>query len=117
MLDDAKVQDALDKEDPLALARAAEKDELERLKAAEELLNSRRNRRGRTRWLLWSQALVGYVALLGLAANLYQSWTNKQAQAQQLRVDEERWRREFDRAQRADKYRAFFETSLLATDI
>ena len=35
---------------------------------------------------------------------------------QQSAVDQDRWSREFVRAQRADKYRAFFETSVLATD-
>jgi hypothetical protein len=31
-------------------------------------------------------------------------------------VDQERWSKEFERARQADKYRAFFETTVLATD-
>jgi hypothetical protein len=111
------VDQALENQDPYALAGAATTEELERMKAAEAVLEARRNRlKFGNRFHIASQALVGYVALLGLGVNAYQSWVNKNQAQQQQRVDQERWSKEFDRAQQADKYRAFFETSLLATD-
>jgi hypothetical protein len=48
--------------------------------------------------------------------NAYQSWSNKQQQEHRDRVEQEKWNKEFARASQADKYRAFFETSMLATD-
>jgi len=48
--------------------------------------------------------------------NAYQSWTNKQQQEHRDRTEQEKWNKEFARASQADKYRAFFETSMLATD-
>jgi hypothetical protein len=72
--------------------------------------------RSGSRWQIASQVLVGYVALLGLGVNAFQSWSNKRQQEQQQQADQERWSKEFERAQQSDKYRAFFETSLLATD-
>jgi hypothetical protein len=50
-----------------------------------------------------------------IAVRTHQSYANKQ-QHHQAQIDNERWSKEFQRAQRADKYRAFFETSVLATD-
>jgi hypothetical protein len=108
---------ALVKEDPRALAGAASLEEIQRLKAAEELFQLRYERRRRSsRISLASQSLVGFVAIAGFFVNAYQSWLNKQQQQQQRQVDQERWSREFARASQADKYRAFFETSVLATD-
>jgi len=107
----------LDDEDPMAVARAASKDEIERLIAAEDLLEKRHARKRRSaRVFLLAQALVGYVALAGFFANAYQNWNNKKQAEERSRADEERWAKEFKRAQDADKYRAFFETSALATD-
>lgn len=100
-----------------ALIQAAKLEELQRLKAAEEVLDLRHRRRERSsRWLAMSQALVGYIALAGFFANAYQNYVNKQEQEDVRRQEQARWSLEFKRAQDADKHRAFFETSLLATD-
>ncbi len=113
----APVEDTVAREDAHGLARAASLEEIQRLKAAEELFELRYNRKRRSsRISIASQVLVGYVALAGFFVNAYQSYANKQQQQRQQLVDQERWGREFARAQQADKYRAFFETSVLATD-
>jgi hypothetical protein len=92
-------------------------DELQRLKAAEELAELRDRRRARgNRFTKVSQALVAYIALAGFFANAYQSCVNKHQQDQAAEREQARWAMEFKRAQQADKHRAFFETSLLATD-
>lgn len=103
--------------DPVELSRTASREELERLKLAEEIhrLRSERTSR-RTRIFVASQLLVGYVALAGLVVNAYQSWSSKQQQEHRDRTEQEKWNKEFARASQADKYRAFFETSMLATD-
>lgn len=103
--------------DPAEMARTATLDELQRMKAAEELhrLRSERTAR-RSRLSIAGQVLVGYVALAGLVVNGYQSWSNKQQQEHRDRTELEKWNKEFARASQADKYRAFFETSMLATD-
>jgi hypothetical protein len=107
----------LDAEDPLAVAKSATKEELDRLIAAEDLLEKRHQRKKRSRRVfLFAQAMVGYVALAGFFANAYQNYINKKQAEDRARTDEERWGKEFKRAQDADKYRAFFETSALATD-
>jgi hypothetical protein len=117
MSDDPNVKRALDDEDPIALAKSASVEELARLIAAEDLLEKRHVRKRRSmRIFLIAQALVGYVALAGFFANAYQNWINKKQAEERSRSDEERWGKEFKRAQDADKYRAFFETSALATD-
>jgi hypothetical protein len=104
-------------EEAASLARTASLDELQRLKAAEEILRLRTDRkRGSSRFALASQVIVGYVALAGFFVNAYQSYANKQQQEQQARSDQEKWNKEFARASQADKYRAFFETCMLATD-
>jgi hypothetical protein len=114
---DPKLKDGLESEDPLALARAASNEELERISLAEDVLEKRHQRRKRSaRWAMIAQQLVGYVALAGFFANAYQNWNNKKQAEERARADEERWAKEFKRAQDADKYRAFFETSALATD-
>jgi hypothetical protein len=111
------LQRGLDVEDPIAVAKAASAEDLARLIAAEELLEKRHARKRRSaRVFLLAQALVGYVALAGFFANAYQNWNNKKQAEDRARTDEERWEKEFKRAQDADKYRAFFETSALATD-
>jgi hypothetical protein len=116
-MSDTDLQQGLEREDPLVVARSATAEELERLRLAEELLEKRHARKKRTgRMALVAQALVGYVALAGFFANAYQNWNNKKQAEERARADEERWAKEFKRAQDADKYRAFFETSALATD-
>lgn len=108
---------ALEQGDPLALARTASLEELKRLKAAEKVIELSHHRKKRTSWVaVTTQSLVGLVAVGGFFTNAYQSYVNKQQQQQQRQVDQERWEREFTRATLADKYRAFFETSVLATD-
>jgi hypothetical protein len=109
--------DYLKKEDPVALASQASLEELQRLKAAEEVLELRDKRKRRSsRVSVLSAALVGYIALAGFFANAYQTFVNKREQERQSKVDADRWQQEFQRTRRADEYRAFFETSLLATD-
>ena len=111
------IEKAIAANDALALLKNATSEELARLKAAEEVLGLHRERtRGTNRWTLVSSTLVGVVAVVGMLVNSYQSFTSRQAQQQQAQIDQDRWSKEFVRAQRADKYRAFFETSVLATD-
>ena len=119
-MSDAKDPDLrveLSKEDPVALAEKADLPYLARLGAAEDLLEKQHHRKKRSgRLAILAQALVGYVALAGFFANAYQNWNNKKQAEERARADEERWAKEFKRSQDADKYRAFFETSALATD-
>jgi hypothetical protein len=107
-----------DQDEAAAMASGATLEELQRRKVAEELLHLRaERRRSRSRLALAGQLLVGWVALAGLVVNAYQSWSNKQQQEHRDRVEQEKWAKEFARASQADKYRAFFETSMLATDV
>jgi hypothetical protein len=111
------IEQAIDHHDAQALAKSASPDELSRLKVAEEVLQLARERKKNTsRMAVISNAMVGVVAAVGMLVNAYQSYSNSALQAHQRAVDEGRWNKEFTRAQRADKYRAFFETSVLATD-
>lgn len=115
--DDPNLESAIRREDPFAVAAAADKDRLERMVIAEDLFEKLHTRsRRRSRLAATSQALVGYVALAGFFANAYQNWNNKVQAQRQSALEQERWNKEFKRAQDADKYRAFFETSALATD-
>lgn len=119
MSDETKknLDQALDRADAGAVAQHASLEELQRRIAAEDLLEKQHQRKKRSaRWQTVAQALVGYVALAGFFANAYQNWNNKKQAEERARQDEERWAKEFKRAQDADKYRAFFETSALATD-
>jgi hypothetical protein len=110
-------EQALAREDARALAESATLEELQRMKASEELFELRYQRKKRSsRLAVATQSLVGFVAIAGFFVNAYQSYLNKQQQQQQRAVDQERWSKEFARASQADKYRAFFETSVLATD-
>jgi hypothetical protein len=111
------LEDALDQEDPARVAAAADEAELKKLIMAEELFDKRHSRKKRsTRVAIASQALVGYVALAGFFANAYQNYNNKLETERRAVQEEERWKNEFKRAQDADHYRAFFETSALVTD-
>jgi hypothetical protein len=113
----SSLKSALESEDLLKVAQVASSDELKRLVDAEQLFEKLYQRKRRSsRIAVASQALVGYVALAGFFANAYQNWTNKKQQEEQSKLDNLRWEREFKRAQDADKYRAFFETSALVTD-
>ena len=112
------VRKALAAKDPYALAAAASKEQLDTLRSAEDSTSNR------TASVCSPRAgspsprsiLVGWVAILGFCVNAYQSWTNKQQAERQSQVDQDRWSKEFQRAREADKYRAFFETTVLATD-
>lgn len=111
------VEEALSKNDPVALARTATPQELGALKMAEEVLDLANSRKSNvSRLVVLSQVAVGAVAVLGMLVNAAQSYSSKKQQEKQAQIDQDRWSREFQRAQRADKYRAFFETSVLATD-
>jgi hypothetical protein len=111
------IEEALHREDAAVLAAKASAEELERLKAAEQLIELRHQRKKRSsRITMASSVLVGYVALAGFFANAYQSYANKQQQQKQAEIDQDRWNKEFERARRADRFRSFFEISLLATD-
>jgi hypothetical protein len=112
-----QIQAAIAANDAVALAKLASVDELNRLKAAEEVVELARTRtRSSFTLATVSQLIVGVVALGGMLMSIYQVSTNRAQQAAQSASDQERWNKEFQRAQRADKYRAFFETSVLATD-
>jgi len=112
-----EIRKALHERDPYALAAAASKEELDRLKSAEDLIDADNKRlQSRNRFAIAAQILVGWVAILGFLVNAYQSYTNKQQAEHQAEVDQDRWNKEFVRAREADKYRSFFETTILATD-
>lgn len=92
-------------------------EELARIKAAEEVLELRDRRKQRSsRFMLVTQSMVAYIALAGFFANAWQSWVNKKSSEEARAAEQARWQQEFKRAQEADKHRAFFETSILATD-
>jgi hypothetical protein len=111
------VRKAVKANDPYALAASASKEELDRLRSAEDLIEADRKRlQARSTFSVAAQVLVGWVAIAGFLVNAYQSFTNKQQAERQSQVDQDRWSKEFERAREADKYRAFFETTVLATD-
>ncbi len=109
--------EAIRREDLAHVARSMSLTDLEKMKVAEEVfeLHYRRRNRG-DRLAAISQAVLALVAVGGILENAYQTYSNNVQQHAQQRADQERWAREFQRAQAADKYRAFFETSALATD-
>jgi len=108
---------ALFREDARALSASASREDIDRMKAAEELFALRHERKKRSsRVAVATQSVVGFVAIAGFFVNAYQSYLNKEQQQEQRRIDQDRWSKEFARASQADKYRAFFETSVLATD-
>lgn len=113
----ATISEALDRHDAIALSQVASEDELRSLKRAEEVLEKKYDREQRTRRTARiASAMVGYVALAGFFANAYQNYNNKKESEKRGEQETARWEREFKRAQDSDKYRAFFETSALATD-
>jgi hypothetical protein len=114
---DKTLDEALRRGDLLTLSHLKSQAELAHLVAAEELLQKSYDRsRRRSRIAIASQVLVGYVAIAGFFANAYQNWNNKLQAQHQAELEQSRWAMEFKRAQDADKYRAFFETSALAAD-
>jgi hypothetical protein len=104
------------KNDPTLLATLS-LEELQKLNVAEAILEARHQAQKRAnRIATLGGMLVGYVALAGFFANAYQNYLNKQHLQAQSEKEEARWKQEFDRTRRADKYHAFFETSALVTD-
>jgi hypothetical protein len=111
------VQSALQSQDPFALAAAGSAEELSKLKSSLDLIEADQKRKQtHNRFTVASQVLVGWVAIAGFGVNAYQSFANKQNQERQAKADQDRWDKEFARARDADKYRSFFESSMLATD-
>jgi hypothetical protein len=114
---EAEIEAALHEEDPHRLAARASKEHLERLIAAEQLLEKRFHRKKRrSRLAVDAQLMVAYVALAGFFVNAYQIWANKSEAQHRAEEDSARWSKEFERAREADRYHVFFETSVLATD-
>jgi hypothetical protein len=107
------VEKAIEDEDPVALAGSASPGEIRRLEMAERVLELKYNRKRRTSRLANVMSLVAFA---GLGANAFQSYVNAKSQEKLREKDDQRWAMEFARAKQADKYRAFFETSALATD-
>jgi hypothetical protein len=107
------VEQAIEAEDPVALVGAATPGEIRRLEMAERVLELKYNRKRRTSRLANVMSLVAFA---GLGANAFQSYVNAKSQEKLREKDDQRWAMEFARAKQADKYRAFFETSALATD-
>ncbi len=116
MSDSEKVDKALREDDARALAQALTKEEIEQISAAEGLLERRKSRTRFRRFMLAGQAIAAYVALAGFFANAWQNYADKVEQHRRTEAEQDRWNKEFKRAQDADKYRAFFETSSLVTD-
>lgn len=115
--DPAELEAALEKEDPVALSKLGDADALKRLKVSEQIMGLQHERKKRTsRFALATEVVISLVAIGGFLTNMVQSYTNKLKSDEQAAIDRDRWQKEFDRAARADKYRAFFETAALATD-
>ena len=113
----AELESALDKEDPVALSKLGDAEALKRLKVSEQIMGLQHARKQRTsRFALATQVVVSLIAIGGFLTNMVQGYFNKLKSDEQAQIDRQRWQKEFDRAARADKYRAFFETAALATD-
>jgi hypothetical protein len=111
------VRQALQSQDPFALASAGSAEELSKLKSSLDLIEADQKRKQtHNRFTVASQVLVGWVAIAGFGVNAYQSFANKQNQERQAKVDQDRWDKEFQRSRDADKYHSFIESSMLATD-
>lgn len=117
MADTNKIREAMSKRDPVALLEAAGSD-IGALKAAEDVIAARAKAedKGPGKFVLASQGLVGWLALIGVALNVFQMYSNRKQFEQQRTSEEARWRSEFDRAQAADKHNAFLQVSGLITD-
>jgi hypothetical protein len=110
------IERAIEAGDAFALSKLASKEDLDRIAAAEAVIEKRRGRTRLARFFFAGQALAAYIALAGFFANAYQNYSSRRDSEARSAVEQERWSREFKRAQDADKYRAFFETSSLVTD-
>jgi hypothetical protein len=115
-IDEQKIKEALSSRDPVKLAEAAGSS-ISALKAAEDVIAARSAAEARPNFLtLASQALVGWLALFGVALNVVQMYSSRQQFEQQRTSEETRWRAEFDRSREADKHSAFFQVAALVTD-
>src|SRR5581483_12196024 len=114
--DTPRARAAIEQEDAFLLTQHADPETVARLKAAEELFALRQQRAQRSRLAVAAQTAVGFVAIAGFFANAYQVFMTTRQQRAQMLSEQQRWQKEFERAGEADKYRAFFETSALATD-
>lgn len=105
-LDREQAEAALASHDPIGLAASGDRDALERLRIAEEVLERKHQRERRLRRIPFSaQAVVGFVALAGFFANAFQNWSS-----------EKRWQKEFARTQASDRQKTFFEITGMATE-
>ena len=113
--DDA-IREALASRDPVRLARVAGGN-IGALKAAQEVIEARAKAEDKPNKLaMTSQALVGYLALIGVALNVFQMYANHKQYQESRAADQERWQLEFQRSQEADKHGAFLQVSALITD-
>jgi len=114
--DEKLIREALDAKDPVKLALAAGPD-MAALKAAEDVIAARaRADEKPNKFALASQALVGWLALIGVALNVFQMYSNRKQFDQQRTAEEARWKLEFDRTRASDKHNAFFQVAALVTD-
>ena len=111
-----EIRDALASRDPVKLARAAGS-EIGALKAAEDVIEAREKAETRpSRIMMASQALVGWLALIGVALNVVQMYANHKQYEESRAADQQRWQMEFQRSQEADKHAAFLQVSTMITD-
>ena len=90
------LEEALHRDDPIAMSKFASDEELERMKRAEEVLELRAGRVKRNhRFATIGQAMVGYIALAGFFANAYQTLSNKKQADARAAEEKERWEKEF----------------------
>ena len=114
--DEKLIREAIAAKDPVRLALAAGTD-LAALKAAEDVIAARARAEERpNKFAIASQALVGWLALIGVALNVFQMYSNRKQFEQQRASEEVRWKQEFDRTRASDKHNAFFQVAALITD-
>jgi hypothetical protein len=114
--DEKLIREAILAKDPVKLALAAGAD-IGALKAAEDVIAARARAEERpSKIALASQALVGWLALIGVALNVFQMYSNRKQFEQQRASEEVRWKQEFDRTRASDKHNAFFQVAALVTD-
>ena len=114
--DEKGIREALASRDPVRLARAAGSG-INALKAAEDVIEAREKAESQpSKFALASQALVGWLALIGVALNVVQMYANHKQYDESRAADQQRWQLEFQRSQEADKHNAFLQVSALITD-
>ena len=114
--DEKAIRDALAARDPVKLAQAAGAG-IGALKAAEDVIEAREKAEDKpSKLAIASQALVGWLALIGVALNVFQMYANHKQYQESRAADQERWQLEFQRSQESDKHNAFFQVSALITD-